>query len=292
MANSIADNTGLSKKTYTYVPPTPPAELIESTIYIVDFAARKFIHVGVDPTDKFKIAIHIITSSRHVQISSDFLKKIFSYMGHILSFILDIPQKYKRVIFHEDNIFKLSSMVYSGENVLVIEVKNREGCRVLLNRKDLMQLQSLEHSIFETIVRKEVFTAPIIAKQYKEIANYLEKKCYEMNSPPKTYEEMKIFIMNTEVDQAVQSIPNFARQIQICAVEQLADFWINRKNAISYEVIQKYILMYKQKYLIHSYFSFMMNHSPWIHRATPLSSIYPTCRTIHSVHLSSQRTIF
>ena len=211
MANSIADNTGLSKKTYIYVPPTPPAELIESTIYIVDFAARKFIHVGVDPTDKFKIAIHIITSSRHVQISSDFLKKIFSYMGHILSFILDIPQKYKRVIFHEDNIFKLSSMVYSGENVLVIEVKNREGCRVLLNRKDLMQLQSLEHSIFETIVRKEVFTAPIIAKQYKEIANYLEKKCYEMDSPPKTYEEMKIFIKNTEVDQAVQSIPKFAR---------------------------------------------------------------------------------
>ncbi|KAE9536177.1 hypothetical protein AGLY_007400 [Aphis glycines] len=111
MTGSISDNAVLyKKKTSTYVPPT---ELIESTSYTLDFAAH-------------------------------FMKKIFGFMGHILSFISDTPHKYKRVIFYEDEKMKLSRMMYSGENVLVIETKNRDGCRVLLNRGDLLRLQYLE----------------------------------------------------------------------------------------------------------------------------------------------------
>jgi len=53
-------------------------------------------------------------------------------------------------------------MVYSGENVLMIEANNCEGCRILLNRADLIQLQYLEYSIVETLVRKEVFTTPLV----------------------------------------------------------------------------------------------------------------------------------
>jgi len=53
-------------------------------------------------------------------------------------------------------------MVYGGENVFVVESKNREGCIVLLNRSDLIQLQYLESSIFEAIVRKDIFTNPLI----------------------------------------------------------------------------------------------------------------------------------
>jgi len=68
-------------------------------------------------------------------------------------------------------------MMYSGESVLVIEAKNREGCRVLLNGADLIRLQDLEICIFESIVRKEVFIIPIVVKHYDEIAEYIDKKC-------------------------------------------------------------------------------------------------------------------
>jgi len=116
------------------------------------------------------IVVHLLTSSRYVHITTDFMKKIFGFMGHILSFISDTPQKYKRVIFYEDEKMKLSSMMYSGENVLVIEAKNRDRCRVLLNRGGLLRLQYLECSIFESIVRKEVFIAPLVIKQYEEMS--------------------------------------------------------------------------------------------------------------------------
>jgi len=163
-------------------------------------------------------------------------------MGHILSFILDTPQKYKRVIFYEDEILKLSSMVYSGENVLVIEAKHREGCRVLLNRADLIQLQYLECSIVETLVRKEVFTAPSVIKQYKDIATYLDKKCAQHKLSSKNLNQLIIFIKNIQDNQIVKSIPNFSNQIQMYAAEQLADSILNRRAQNLHEVNHKYII--------------------------------------------------
>jgi len=162
-------------------------------------------------------------------------------MRHILSFVSDIPQEYKRVIFYEDEKMKLSSMMYSGENVLVIETKNRDGCRVLLNRGDLLRLQYLECSIFESIVRKEVFTALLIIKQYEEIVEYLDKKCRQHKSPPKTVDEMVVFIKNIQDDRVVKSVPNFSNQIQMCAAEQLAESLLHQN--ISHEVIKKYIII-------------------------------------------------
>lgn len=139
MAGSIEGNAALyKKKTFAYVPPTPPAELIESTIYTLDLTNRKFVHIGIDPAENVQVAVHLLTSSRYVNISPDFLRRIFSMMGHILSYILDTPQKYKRFIFLETEFQKISSMVYGGENVLVIESISRDGCRVLLNRADII----------------------------------------------------------------------------------------------------------------------------------------------------------
>ena len=51
-------------------------------------------------------------------------------MGNILLFILDRLEKYKRILFSEIDLIKLSSMVYGGENILVIESKSQDGCRV------------------------------------------------------------------------------------------------------------------------------------------------------------------
>ncbi|KAF0750963.1 Uncharacterized protein FWK35_00014216 [Aphis craccivora] len=79
---SIADNSALyKKKTFTYVPPTLPAELIESTSYTLDFAPRKFVQIGIDPSEKLQVFVHLLTSSRYV--TTDFLEKIFAFMGHI-----------------------------------------------------------------------------------------------------------------------------------------------------------------------------------------------------------------
>ncbi|KAF0710959.1 Uncharacterized protein FWK35_00031763, partial [Aphis craccivora] len=37
MAGSITDNAAIYKKTFTYVPPTPPSELFDSTNYTLNF---------------------------------------------------------------------------------------------------------------------------------------------------------------------------------------------------------------------------------------------------------------
>lgn len=235
MAGSIEDNAVLyKKKPFTYVPPSPPAELIETTSYTLDFASRKFVHIGIDPTEKFKIVLHIITSSRYVHITPDCLKTIFSYMGRIFS---TEPQTYKRIIFYEDLKIKLSNMMYSGENVLVIESKTRDGCRVLLNLADLMRLQYLECCIFESIMRKEVFTAPLIIKQYEEFATYVDEKCARHKSPPKNVDEMRIFIQNMQDERTVESSPNFTSQIQMCAAVQLAESLLNLEAYNPHEVI-------------------------------------------------------
>jgi len=236
MAGSIEDNAALyKKKTFTYVPPSPPADLIESTSYTLDFVARKFVQVGILSDENYQVVVNILTSSRYVQITTDFLKKIFSYMGHILSFILETPQKYRRVIFFEDEIMKLSSMVYTGENVLTIEDKTRDGCRVLLNRADLIRLQYLERSIIESIIRKEVYSVPLIHYQSEEFATYLHEKCIQMESPPVNLTEMTTFIKNIQDDRAIESCPNLVNQIQMCAAIQLAESVLNK-------VIHNYII--------------------------------------------------
>jgi len=176
MAGSIEYMASVYKKTYKYVPSTPAAELIESTNYTLNFSGRKYKHVGIDPTDEFNVAVHIITPSRYVNITQFFLRQIFSLMGNILSFVLEQPEKYKRIQFLETDYFKLSSMTYNGENVLVIESKNQDGCRVLLNREELLNLQNLEWSIFESVIRKDLKTRHQVIKQVEEYVAFLDEK--------------------------------------------------------------------------------------------------------------------
>ncbi|KAL4103950.1 hypothetical protein QTP88_019267 [Uroleucon formosanum] len=271
-------NAIYKKKTFTYVPPTPPAELIEASNFTINFESRKFIQIGIDPTYSFKVVLLIITPSRYIRITPGLLKQIFDFMGHILSFILDPPQRYSRVTFFETDLFKLSSMVYGGENVLVLESKNREGCRVLLNRSDLIQLQYLESSIFETIVRKDLFTSPLVLKQIDEFAAYLEVRCSQEKSPPKNIEEMKMYIKNMQLDQAdrvVQSMPNLSGQIQIYAATQLAETWENRKAQESCNVDSKILSPSCSPKLIISKLEDTILAKPLDHIDGPQSPSYP-----------------
>lgn len=233
MAGSIADNADLYNKTFKYVPPTPPAYLIDSTSYTIHFNTRKFVHIGIDPANKFNVSIHVITSSRYVNITPEFLRSVFSLMGHILSFILDQTAKYKRIVFLETDIFKLSSMVYCGENVLVMESKIQDGCRVLLNRGDLLDLQNLEWPIFETVARKSTIMRPIILKQLKMFVNYSDQKLTTVKSPPRA-DEMNRFISNLQNQHIISTLPkrdlNFISQLKLYAIPQLTEHLVQRQN--------------------------------------------------------------
>ncbi|KAF0763465.1 Uncharacterized protein FWK35_00008144 [Aphis craccivora] len=167
MPGSIGDMAVVyKKKNFTYVPSTPPAELIDSTSYILDLVARKFLNVELDPTDEFNAITHI------------------SLTVNILSFILDTPEKYKRNLFLETDNISLSRMVYQGENVLVVASKTKAGCRYL------------EWCIFETVVRKSTIIRPVVIKQFEIISNHLDQEFTNVKSPPKTNKEMIIFIKN------------------------------------------------------------------------------------------------
>ncbi|CAI6368641.1 unnamed protein product [Macrosiphum euphorbiae] len=248
MAGSIADNAAIyKKKPFTYVPPAPPAELIESTSYTLDFTARKFVLVGIDPTEQFQTVIILLTSSRYVKISIDFLRRIFSLMGNVLSFILDTPQNYKRTIFLETDSYKISSMVYSGSNVLVIESKTEDGCRVLLNRIDLIKLQELEWCITASIKEKEEKIKPEIIKQISDYCEYLSEKCLQSDSPPNNLREMEIFIRNVEVRQSKKT-PNLG-QIKMFATTQLAEL------CMAHRKVQDSKVTYDKNFKTPSYFS-------------------------------------
>lgn len=261
MAGPVANMADIWKKPFKYTPPSPPVELIESTSYTIDFTNRKFVHIGIDPTENFQVAIHLLTSSRYVNISPDFLRRIFSLMGNILSFVLEQPEKYKRTLFLETEFNKLSSMMYSGENVLVIESKNHEGCRILLNRSDLIQLQYLEWCIFETVTRKSTIIRPVVLKQFETIGNYLDQEFTNVKSPPKTNEEMIVFIKNLSDHKIIGSTPkedmNFISQLKINATIQLAEHWARRWNGRNSPEVS---LKFARKNIIHIFLLFLVIH--------------------------------
>jgi len=161
-------------------------------------------------------------------------------MGNILSFILDVPQKCRKQIFLEDEFTVTSNMVYRGENVLVIESKKKEGCRVLLDRKNLLKLQYMEESIFETVTRKTNIIRPVALNQFAMIGNYIDREFTNVQSPPKTNEEMLIIIKNLR-NVRITTNPdfNFVSQLKMFATSQLAEQWVQRwSGGVSPEVIK------------------------------------------------------
>lgn len=223
MAGSIQDNAVAYKK-YKYIAPAPPSTLIDSTNIMLNFKERRFLNIGFDPADNFNVTIHIITSSRYISISPDFLKRVFSLMGNILSFILDEPIKFKKINFLDTDTVLLTNMIYRGENMLVIESKISKGCRVLLSREDLLNLQDLEWAIFETTTRKSIVVLPMLLEQFEKMGNIVKKKI-SRNGLTK-HEEIKLFITRLYDEEILKNIPksnqSFVSQIKLFACEQLA----------------------------------------------------------------------
>lgn len=226
MAGSITENAAIyTKQTYKYVPPKSPSALIEGTSFTLDFADRKFIQVGIDPSNNFNVMIHIITQSRHVAVSPEFLQRLFSIMGGILSFVLDISDGHKKKqIFLNTETEVVSSMVYRGENNLVIESKSQEGCRIVLNARNLISLQNLEWCIFENFTRKSTFVRPTVLYQFNKLSDHIE---LSFNSQKfVSVKDMVTYIRSLSNDSITEFISkseqSFVSQLQILAVEQLA----------------------------------------------------------------------
>jgi hypothetical protein len=224
MVGSMESNT-FKKQMYKYVAPTPPSELLDSSTFVMDFTNRKFVHVGLDSQDNFNVVIHIVTPSRFINISPQFLKRIYSIMGDIFSFILDPPQNYRDTIFLDDELVTVSKTVYQGENYIVLNSRVQEGCRVLLNRTDLFALQNLERVIFESAERKTTFVRPNVLYQFDQTVCILAGR--DGLDEITNVKDMKTYI-NNELDREVKvfevpaSQPSFVDQFKLFSLEQLA----------------------------------------------------------------------
>ncbi|VVC35479.1 Hypothetical protein CINCED_3A021187 [Cinara cedri] len=183
----------MSFKKYEYVAPVPPTGLIGCNNYTLSFTERKFVNIGIDPTDTFPVKVQIITPSRYVYQTPDVLTQIFSLMDEILSILLDTA-KYKFHLFLETAIFKLSRCVYKKENVLALESKTATGCRIILNKQDLFALQNLELCIFETVARKTAISRPSVLKQFSQIVRCTDAEITKMTTPPAHINGIQMFI--------------------------------------------------------------------------------------------------
>ncbi|VVC41707.1 Hypothetical protein CINCED_3A005403 [Cinara cedri] len=234
------NETTSNNRLHNCVAPPSPTDFIDCSCYTLNFMERKFLNIGIDPTDAFAVKVRIITPSRYVNLTPDFLARIYSLMDKILSVVLDTP-KYKCHLFLETALFKVSHCVLNQENHLVIELKTATGFRVLLNRYDLFRLENLKRCILETVARKTVSSRPAVLKQFDHVSDYINKTIAKMRTPPSDMNELRMFIKSVQDEKIVSSMPkkgvNYAAQIKMFATTQLAECWVNARSAGNLSVI-------------------------------------------------------
>jgi hypothetical protein len=221
MAGSLEANATLYKKQpYKYVPPVAPSHLTDCSNFTLDLNDRVFLHIGFDPTRNFEQMVHIITSSRYVSITINYLRDIYSILGNIISSLLDPPVKSKEIIFLENDYLKLSKVIYRSQNVIVIEPKKRFGCRLLLNKENILTLMELESYIFEEIQRKTILIEPSVLKQLNDIVTYLYKE-----HPCETSDDDENILMSIKKyrDQTFNAYYNYTHQLKLMAAKQVKE---------------------------------------------------------------------
>lgn len=217
----------------------PPNELIDSTNFVIDFAGRKVINIGLDPSNIFNVTVQIITPSRYVCITSDFLHKIISLLPYILSNITGPADKSRERLFLKDENNTLSKTTYRGESMLVIETHLLQECRVLLSGRDLMRLHEIQWAIGESISRKSNVTRCAVMVQLDQIATHLSNNVYVDKSS--TVEEISTAASNIYHDLHTLNIfqnseNSFINHIKLAANKQLAMCWAAniQNNGIDY----------------------------------------------------------
>jgi len=206
----------------------PPDDLIDCTNFVIDFAGRKSINIGLDASDVFNVSVQIITPSRHVCITSVFLNRIFALMPYILSNISGPPVKSRERLFLKDENNTLSRSTYRGESMLVVESHLQRECRVMLSGRDLLRIHDMQWAIGESISRKSNVVRCAVMVQIDQIATYLSTNVYVDKSS--TLEEISTVTNNIHHDlHAMNVLPNndnsFINQIKLYASKQLAMCW-------------------------------------------------------------------
>ncbi|XP_060846958.1 uncharacterized protein LOC132932470 [Rhopalosiphum padi] len=208
-----------------------PTDLIDTSNFTIDFTGRKSINIGLDPSNDFNVSIQIITPSRFVCLSTDFLRRIYSLMGNILSIISDPPVKSRERLFLKDETITLSKTSYRGDNMLAVESHHQQGCRVLLSRRNLLKLQDMQWIINETVALKSNIIRDAVIGQTDLVATYLNANVHVEKTS--TVEEIIAIVHNIHNDLATMNIVaknenNFTNQIKLFAYKQLAQRWFKK----------------------------------------------------------------
>jgi len=210
-----------------------PPDLIDTANFTIDFAGRKSIIIGLDPSNDFNISVQIITPSRFVCLSTYFLRRIYSLMGNILSIICDPPVKSRERLFLKDETITLSKTSYRSDNMLAVESYLQQGCRVLLSRQNLLKLQDMQWIINETIALKSniINIRDTVVGQIDLVATYLNANVHVKKTS--TVEEIIAIVQNIHNDLAIMNIfpeneCNFTNQIKLFAYKQLAQRWFKK----------------------------------------------------------------
>ncbi|XP_015376300.1 PREDICTED: uncharacterized protein LOC107170649 [Diuraphis noxia] len=207
----------------------PPKELIDCTNFVIDFAGRKFIHVGLDGSDDLNVMVQIITPSRYVCITSALLHKMFNIIPYILSTISHQNGKQRDRFFLKDEDYSLSRRNYRLECMLVVKSNHRDEL-AMLNRQDLLRIQEIQWAISESISHKFNVVRCSVKDQIDKLATHLSTNVYVDTSL--TVEQMCMATRNIHNNLHVMNIfPNsensFINQIKLYAEKQLAVQWAN-----------------------------------------------------------------
>ncbi|XP_025407399.1 uncharacterized protein LOC112681349 [Sipha flava] len=248
MVGSMVDYAVVGKKIKHATP--APNKLISSSSFVIDFDARKFLNIGLDPADDFNVAVHIITMKHFISVSSELFVRIFPLMNDIISFLSEKPVKCRHAFFMTTACTSISCMVHRGKSVLSIESTVHEGQRVMLDRDDLVVLKRLERSISETIIRNVEVIKPEVIDQFDRLVASIDDRFSRIDlsppppplsssssssssslPPPNNPGAMISFIENL-ADERVRPISisvrcgiDFTVPLQIYAAEQLAKQW-------------------------------------------------------------------
>lgn len=240
MSNTTVSSTDGNMATSTTKRTTgdSPGDLIDATVFNINSDDRKFLIIGLDPTNHFEVIVQIISASQQIVFSPDFLRRIFSVMDHIIPAILDVSSKTKTKVFVSNDTVKLCKIVYRGQNKLSFQLKADRERRVLLDSKDVIALRYMEWSTFENIVLKSSISKPIVVAQVNDIVDYMKKTFPRGNS----VEEMISVIESVTIDILSANSPKnracFTSQLKHFAVKHIAEKWFAAQDTSS-EVIKE-----------------------------------------------------
>lgn len=214
------------------------AEMIDCTTFTLDSGERKFITVGLDPASDFNVTVRLSNSTRDVRISSEFTRRLYSMLGHILSIITDSPTLRGRGerLFLKDETSTLSKTMYRGKNMLLVDSHRSNGSRgVMLSRSNLLKMQDLKRCVEETITRKLFVSRATVCELMDQTVLYLSRNIYRASGTSCT--ETAALIRNIHNDLIAMHVPcslhdrGFLEQIKLFAVDQLAQRWIAAKRS-------------------------------------------------------------